>query len=305
MDKHLGFIGLGNMGAPMASRLIAAGYRLTVFDARREAIEALRAEGAQAAASPAEVASATDTVLLSLPTPAVVREVALGAKGIIAGKSVKTMIDLSTTGSTVAREIAAALADRGIAAVDSPVSGGVAGAIKGTLAVMVACPRPLFADLEPMLKHIGRVFFIGEHPGMGQTMKLANNLLSATALAATSEAIVFGVKAGLDPAIMCEVINAGSGRNTATEDKFPRQVLPRRFAHGFTTGLMYKDVMLCLEEAEAAGVPMLVANAVRALWARARAELGAESDLTTIVQVIERAAGVEVKGSARQEGSHG
>jgi hypothetical protein len=140
---------------------------------------------------------------------------------------------------------------------------------------------------------------------MGQTMKLANNLLSATALAATSEAIVFGVKAGLDPAIMCEVINAGSGRNTATEDKFPRQVLPRRFAHGFTTGLMYKDVMLCLEEAEAAGVPMLVANAVRALWARARAELGAESDLTTIVQVIERAAGVEVKGSARQEGSHG
>jgi hypothetical protein len=305
MDKHLGFIGLGNMGVPMASRLVDAGYRLTVFDVRRDAVDALRAKGAQAAGSPAEVASATETVLLSLPTPAIVREVALGANGVIEGKSVKTMLDLSTTGARTAREIAAALGARGITAVDSPVSGGVAGAIKGTLAVMVACPRALFASLEPMLKHIGKVFFIGEQPGMGQTMKLANNLLSATALAATSEAIVFGVKAGLDPAIMCDVINAGSGRNTATEDKFPRQILTRRFEQGFTTGLMYKDVMLCLGEAEAAGVPMAVASAVRALWARAHAELGAESDITTIVQIVERAAGVEVKGRARQEASRG
>jgi 3-hydroxyisobutyrate dehydrogenase-like beta-hydroxyacid dehydrogenase len=299
MDKHLGFIGLGNMGVPMASRLVDAGYRLTVFDVRRDAVDALRAKGAQAAGSPAEVASATETVLLSLPTPAIVREVALGANGVIEGKLVKTMLDLSTTGARTAREIAAALGARGITAVDSPVSGGVAGAVKGTLAVMVACPRARFASLEPMLKHIGKVFFIGEQPGMGQTMKLANNLLSATAMAATAEAMVFGVKAGLDPAIMCDVINAGSGRNTATEDKFPRQVLPRRFEHGFTTGLMYKDVMLCLEEAEAAGVPMSVASAVRALWARAYAELGAGSDLTTIVKLVERAAGVKVKGSAQ------
>jgi 3-hydroxyisobutyrate dehydrogenase-like beta-hydroxyacid dehydrogenase len=289
----------------MASRLVDAGYRLTVFDVRRDAVDALRAKGAQAAGSPAEVSSATQTVLLSLPTPAIVREVALGANGVIEGKSVKTMLDLSTTGARTAREIAAALGARGITAVDSPVSGGVAGAIKGTLAVMVACPRALFADLEPMLKHIGKVFFIGEQPGMGQTMKLANNLLSATALAATSEAIVFGVKAGLDPAIMCDVINAGSGRNTATEDKFPRQILTRRFEQGFTTGLMYKDVMLCLGEAEAAGVPMAVASAVGAGGGRAPPGLGAESDITTIVQIVERAAGVEVKGRARQDASRG
>jgi 3-hydroxyisobutyrate dehydrogenase-like beta-hydroxyacid dehydrogenase len=131
---------------------------------------------------------------------------------------------------------------------------------------------------------------------MGQTMKLANNLLSATATAATAEALVFGVKSGLDPTVMCEVINAGSGRNTASQDKFPRQVLTRKFAQGFATGLMYKDVRLCLEEAEAAGVPMAVSTAVRDLWARANQELGADTDITTIVQLVERAAGVEVKG---------
>jgi len=257
------------------------------------------AKGARAAASPAAVASAVDTVLLSLPDPSIVRKVALGtgnADGVIAGTAVKTVLDLSTTGAVAAREIAAALAAKGIVAVDSPVSGGVAGAVNGTLAVMVACRRSLFTELEPMLKHIGKVFFIGEQPGMGQTMKLANNLLSATATAATAEAIVFGVKAGLDPAVMCEVINAGSGRNTASQDKFPRQVLTRKFNQGFATGLMYKDVRLCLEEAEAAGAPMAVSAAVRALWARANEELGAASDITAIVQLLERAAGVEVKG---------
>jgi len=296
MDKHIGFIGLGNMGVPMASRLVDAGYRLTVFDVRREAVDALRAKGAQAAASPAEVASATETVLLSLPTPAIVREVALGAGGIISGSKVRTVIDLSTTGARMAREIAAVLAEKGIVAVDSPVSGGVAGAIAGTLAVMVACPQARFADLQPMLAVFGKVFFIGEQPGMGQTMKLANNLLSATATAATAEAIVFGVKSGLDPTVMCDVINAGSGRNTASQDKFPRQVLTRKFNQGFATGLMYKDVRLCLEEAEAAGVPMTVSTGVRELWARANEELGAGSDMTAIVQLLERATGVEVKG---------
>jgi len=295
MDKHLGFIGLGKMGVPMASRLVDAGYRLTVFDVRREAVDGMRAKGAQAAASPAEVASATQTVLLSLPTPPIVREVALGAGGVSSGSKVKTVIDLSTTGASVAREVAAALAAKGITAVDSPVSGGVAGAVAGTLAVMVAGPQALFAELQPMLAIFGKVFFIGERPGMGQTMKLANNLLSATAMAATAEAVVFGVKSGLDPAVMCDVINAGSGRNTASQDKVPRQVLTRKFAQGFATGLMYKDVRLCLEEAEAAGVPMAVAAGVRALWARANEELGPDSDMTAIVQLIERAAGVEVK----------
>jgi 3-hydroxyisobutyrate dehydrogenase-like beta-hydroxyacid dehydrogenase len=292
MAKQVGFIGLGRMGEPMALRLVAAGYELVVHDVRPEGVAALTAKGARAAASPAEVAAAVDTVLLSLPTPPIVRDIA--AK-VGTGK-VKTVIDLSTTGATAAREIAAGLAAKGITAVDSPVSGGVAGAVAGTLAVMVAGPRALCKDLEPMLAVFGKVFFIGERPGMGQTMKLANNLLSATAMAATSEAIVFGVKSGLDPAVMCDVINAGSGRNTASMDKVPRQVITRKFAQGFATGLMYKDVRLCLEEAESAGVPMPVSTAVRTMWARATDELGGDSDMTAIIQLLERGAGVVVKG---------
>jgi 3-hydroxyisobutyrate dehydrogenase-like beta-hydroxyacid dehydrogenase len=294
MDKQIGFIGLGNMGMPMASRLIDAGYQLTVFDVRKKSMDALVARGASAAASAAAVASAVETVLLSLPDPAIVRSVVLGKDGVIAGSRVKAVLDLSTTGATAAMEIAAALAAKGITGVDSPVSGGVTGAVKGTLAVMVACPRPLFEKLEPMLLHIGKVFFIGDRPGMGQTMKLANNFLSATAMAATAEAVAFGVKAGLDPATMIEVINAGSGRNTATEAKFPRSILTRKFDFGFTTGLMYKDVKLCLEEAAAANVPMPVATAVREQWRRTAESIGPEKDFTTIAQLVERDAGVEI-----------
>jgi 3-hydroxyisobutyrate dehydrogenase-like beta-hydroxyacid dehydrogenase len=291
--KHVGFIGLGRMGLPMASHLLSAGYQLTVHDVRRESCAALEAKGARYAATPAAVGAAVDTVLLSLPTPPIVREVAFA---VASGGKVKTVIDLSTTGATMAREIAAALAPKGIVAVDSPVSGGVTGAVKATLAVMVACPKAMFADLEPMLKHLGKVFFIGERPGMGQTMKLCNNLLSATAVAATSEAIVFGVKAGLDPTVMVDVINAGSGRNTATEAKFPKSILPRSFDFGFAMGLMYKDVKLCLEEAEAAGAPMRVASAVRELWQLANDEIGPDKDFTELIKVLERRAGVEVKG---------
>ena len=295
MDKHLGFIGLGKMGNPMAQRLLDAGYQLTVFDVRTESVAALVARGARAATSPAALADAVETVLLSLPDPAIVREVVLGANGVGTGTMVKTVIDLSTTGATAAREIAGALATKGIIGVDSPVSGGVAGAVKGTLAVMVACPQTLFVDLQPMLKTFGRVFFVGVEAGMGQTMKLANNLLSATAMAATSEAIVFGVKAGLDPAIMVDVINAGSGRNAASQDKFPKAILPRTFDFGFTNALMYKDVRLCLEEAAAAGVPMTVGSAVREIWKRTCEEIGGDQDFTTIAQLVERAAGVEIK----------
>ncbi|MGH8741528.1 MAG: NAD(P)-dependent oxidoreductase [Burkholderiales bacterium] len=297
--KHVGFIGLGRMGQPMASNLLKAGYQLTVYDISQEALAALEAKGARRAASPAAVASAVDTVLLSLPTPPIVREVVLGANGVAAGSKVKTVIDLSTTGATVAREIAAELAKKGITAVDSPVSGGVSGAVKATLAVMVACRKPLYAELEPMLKHIGKVFFIGERPGMGQTMKLCNNLLSATAVAATSEAVVFGVKSGLDPAVMIDVINAGSGRNTASQDKFPRSILPRSFDFGFAMGLMYKDVRLCLEEAEAAGAQMWIATAVRRLWQLANDEIGPDKDFTELIKVLERRAGVELKGGSR------
>lgn len=300
MGKAIGFIGLGNMGEHMAGRLLDAGHQLTVFDIRDDAMAVLVDRGATAAASPALVASLVETVITSLPTPDIVKAVALGADGVISagpGSKIKTLVDLSTIGSRVAREIAAELAAKDITFVDSPVSGGVAGARNGTLAVMVACPDRHYSDLAEMLRPLGNVFHVGAEPGLGQTMKLANNLLSAAALSITSEAMVMGVKAGLDPAIMLDVINAGSGRNTATSDKFPKAILNRAFDRGFANGLMNKDVELFLAEAAALDTPADVASAVGRSWQTACAELGSDADFTTIVQCVEKRAGVEVKSN--------
>jgi 3-hydroxyisobutyrate dehydrogenase-like beta-hydroxyacid dehydrogenase len=293
-EQHIGFVGLGQMGGPMTRRLIAAGHALAVHDVRPEAVTALVGAGAAAAGSPAEVADRAEVVLVSLPTPEAVRDVALGAEGLIHGSAMRTYVDLSTTGQTVAVEVAKVLGERGVVTLDAPVSGGVRGATEGTLAVMVAGPAAGLERVRPLLEAFGRVFHVGERPGLGQLMKLANNFLSATAIAATAEAIVLGVKGGLDPAVMLDVINAGTGRNSATSDKFPRQVLSGRYAAGFTTGLLTKDLDLCAAAAEALGVPMPVAAEVRAQWRRAVAEMGADADITRIVALIERAAGARI-----------
>jgi len=293
---EIGFIGLGKMGFPMARRLIEANNRLFVFDQREEAVDRLVALGARAASSPKDVADHAETVMASLPSLQASLEVATGTDGVIEGKRVRRFVDLSTVGSQMAVQICDLLAKRKLVQLDSPVSGGVGGAEKGTLAVMVSGPRADFEAVKPALEVIGKVFFIGEKPGSAQTMKLANNLLSATAVVATSEAVVMGVKAGLDPAVMIDVINAGSGMNTASRDKFPRSILPRSFDFGFATGLMVKDVRLCLEEAKSLGLSMEVAEAVGRSWEVAIGEMGAESDFTSAIKPIEKAAGVIVGG---------
>ncbi len=291
----IGFIGLGRMGFPMARRLIEAGHNLVAHDTRREAVDRLVALGAKAATSPKDVADRVETVMASLPSLDISLEVATGKDGVIEGSRVKRLVDLSTTGSQMAVRIHDELKKRNIIQIDSPVSGGVAGAEKGTLAVMVSGPRAEFDFLKPALEVIGKVFFISEKPGAGQTMKLANNYLSATAMVATSEAVVMGVKAGLDPKVMIDVINAGSGLNTASRDKFPRSVLPRSFDFGFATALMVKDVRLCLDEMKSMGLSMEVAEAVGRLWEVVIREMGPDSDFTSAIKPIEKAAGIEVR----------
>jgi 3-hydroxyisobutyrate dehydrogenase-like beta-hydroxyacid dehydrogenase len=291
---EIGFIGLGKMGQPMARRLIEAGHSLVIYDTRNDAVAPLIALGARVASSPADVADRVETVMASLPEPHIVARVAHGAGGVIEGKKVKRFIDLSTTGSRAAKEIAAALAKKNIVQIDSPVSGGVAGAQKGTLAVMVSGPAPDIDAVKDALAVFGKVFVVGDRPGMGQTMKLANNFLSACAMAATSEAVVMGVKAGLDPAVMVDVINHGTGRNTATTDKFPNRIIPRLFNAGFATALMTKDVRLCFEEANALGVPADVIGVVRTIWEQAYNEVGPDSDFTAVIKPIEKRAGVVV-----------
>src|ERR1700675_2211688 len=292
----IGFIGLGKMGFPMARRLIEAKHQLVVFDQRKEAVDQPVALRGEAASSPKDVADRAETVMASLPSLQASLEVATGKDGVSQGKLIKRFVDLSTVGSHMAVRIHDLLAKRNIVQLDSPVSGGVGGAEKGTLAVMVSGPKADFEAVKPALAVIGKVFFIGEKPGSAQTMKLANNFLSATAMVATSEAVVMGVKSGLDPAVMIDVINAGSGLNTASRDKFPRAILPRSFDFGFATGLMVKDVRLCLEEMRSLGLSMEVAEAVGRLWEVVIRENGADSDFTSAIKPIEKKAGVVVGG---------
>jgi 3-hydroxyisobutyrate dehydrogenase-like beta-hydroxyacid dehydrogenase len=291
---EIGFIGLGNMGQPMARRLIEAGHKLVIYDTRNDAVAPLVALGALVASSPQDVADRVETVMASLPSLKISEKVALGEGGVIHGKKVKRLIDLSTTGAPTAAAISAQLARKNIVQIDSPVSGGVGGAAKGTLAVMVSGPQADIDIVKDALSVFGKVFVIGHEPGMAQTMKVANNFLSATAMAATAEAVAMGVKAGLDPAVMIDVINAGSGRTTASEGKFPQAILPRTFNYGFGTALMLKDVRLCHEEAKSLGTPNHVMSAVLDQWEATNSEFGGDTDFTVIVQMIERKAGVVI-----------
>jgi 3-hydroxyisobutyrate dehydrogenase-like beta-hydroxyacid dehydrogenase len=295
-ERTIGFVGLGRMGGNMSARLIAAGHKLVVFDTSDQAVAPLLEKGAAVAGSPKDVGAAADIVCVSVPTPDIVHGVVLGPNGIAAGGRAKIVIDLSTTGPSMAKQVAEGLAPLGIAWIEAPVSGGIKGAREGTLAVMVSGPRAACDAVRDILEVFGRLFYVGEKPGLAQVAKLANNLLAASALVVSSEAMVMAAKAGIEAETMLDIINVSTGRNSATQDKFPRSVLPRTFDFGFATGLSYKDVRMCVDEAEAMGVPMVAGAAVRQMLAVTQAKFGADSDFTSICRVVEEWAGVEVKG---------
>lgn len=285
----LGLLGLGAMGSRIAARLLAGGWTLSVHDPDERAVAAALALGAERCGSPAEVAGCAEIVLLSLPTPEVVREV---AGELRAGGAIRLCIDLSTTGPAVSREIAASLGSAGIALLDAPVSGGVTGAEAGTLTVMAAGARATLEDARPLLGELAKsVFHVGPEPGMGQLAKVINNLLSATALVASGEAVALGVREGLQARVLLEVLNASSGRNSATAAKLPDAVLTRSFDFGFALSLMDKDVQICLREARAAGLELPVAEAVARAWAQAAEASAQGADCTEIVALIERRSG--------------
>jgi len=294
--KRIGFVGVGRMGGPMANRLIDAGYELVIFDTNSACTDPLVARGAVRVGSPKAVADETQVVLMSLPTPAIVWEVAAGNNGLIHGKQVKIAIDLSTTGPEMAMKVADQLAKKGISGFDCPVSGGIAGAVKGTLALMASGDANSYDIVKPILANLGNLFYVGGKAGMGQTMKVINNMISVTSLAITSEALVLGAKVGLDADMMIDVINAGSGKTGASMDKMPKYVLPRTFDFGFAIGLSAKDVRLCLEAGDSMGVPMPVGRAVVDFVHAVRDQYGEQADMTEMIKRIEAAAGVEVKG---------
>jgi 3-hydroxyisobutyrate dehydrogenase-like beta-hydroxyacid dehydrogenase len=278
----------------MARRLLDRGIAVSAYDLREEAVSSLAGLGAEPCSSALAVADSASVVLASLPTPDVVQEVACGPEGLAKGSQMRTFVDLSTTGAAVAEEVAGILEGQGIGYVDAPVSGGTRGAEAGTLAVMAA-GAPSTVDLvRPLLEVFGPVFVVGERPGQGQVAKVANNLLSAAATVMTSEAVLLGVKAGLDPRVLLDVFNAGSGRNTATADKFPRTVLPRSFDVGFRLSLMVKDLRLCRAEAQRRQSPLLVGSAIEQLWSLAEARSPEGVDSMWIVKLLEEWAETEI-----------
>lgn len=287
----LGFIGLGNMGGPMSANLVAglpqAGQTLVVHDAAGSAERA--PAGADPVADVAGVARAAAVVFLSLPDGPIVEAVADAIAGTPTLRT-RVVVDLSTIGVEAAESTAAALAQAGIAYLDAPVSGGVAGAKAASLALMAAGDRALFDELEGLLGTMAaHPFYVGERPGQGQAMKLLNNYLSATAQAASAEALLFGEGHGLAIATMLDVLNAASGRNTATADKLPRVLLRGEERLGFTAALMRKDVRLYLARAESEGMPRSVASSVGAMWEAAAAAStgeGAGADVAALYPLL-------------------
>ncbi len=271
---EVGFIGLGNMGSALAANLVGAGHDVVTFDV---AGSARSPRGSTYVPTVAEVASRADIVVFSLPdgpiVERVVREV-LDAEG----RRTTHVLDTSTVGVHAAQTIAALLREHGISYVDAPVSGGAAGAKARTLAVMYAGTDEACAHVQPVLAGLSdRLYRVSDRPGAAQALKLANNFLSATALAATSEAIALGQAAGLDMATMLDVLNNSSGRNSATSDKFPQHVLTERYASGFAKSLMAKDIHLYLTAAREAGIAAEVGTVTAELWARfAAAEPGVD-----------------------------
>src|SRR5262245_51280315 len=262
MADTIGWIGVGSMGHRMSRHLVAAGHALVVADA--VSTEKAPPE-ARVAKSNADVAALADTIILSLPdgtvSEAVARELAAAAP-----RRVQTVIDTSTIGIEAAEAVDAILAAAGIHFIDAPVSGGTSGADKATLAIMMACPSESYERFKPLIGLMGKPFHVGPKPGQGQAVKLLNNFLSATALAATCEAIAFGTAQGIDMKTILDIVNASSGRNSATDDKFPRRIMLDKYDAGFAAKLQLKDIRLYLENARAAGIADEVARTVVGVW---------------------------------------
>lgn len=296
MNETVGFIGLGNMGAPMAGRLIDAGCALVVNDVRPDAARPLVARGAVWAASPAEVAAAAQTVITILPTSREVREVLLGPKGLLeALRPGSLVLEMTSADPSATRELEREVAARGSALIDAPVSGGVRGAREGTLAIMVGGDPALLERARPVLARMGRNIFHAGPVGAGHAIKLVNNMCSGGILALTIEAVAVAARAGVDPARAVEILQASSGRSNASDYKFPRFILNGAFDAGFAIRLMMKDLDGYGRLAQEAGVPSPVARAAAEIYRLAMARGMAEQDHTAIARLIEEWAGVPLR----------
>ncbi len=296
MSEPVGFIGLGHMGAPMAGRLLDAGYPLVVHDMRAAAAAPLLARGARAAASPAEVGAAAATVITILPTSREVRQVLLGPKGLLdALRPGSLVLEMTSADPSATRELAGEVAARGSALIDAPVSGGVRGATDGTPAIRVGADPARLERARPLLARMGKNIFHAGPVGTGHAIKLVNNMCSGGILALTIEAVAVAARSGVDPARAVEIIQASSGRSNASDYKFPRFILSGGFDAGFAIRLMLKDLDGYGRLAQEAGVPSPVARAAAEIYRLAMARGMAEQDHTAIAKLVEEWAGVALR----------
>ena len=300
MVTKIGFIGTGNMGAPMAANLAKPGRTMTVHDSRREAAAALIDGGAAWGASPAEVARASESVFLSLPGPREVEAVLEGADGVFAGIGAgSTIIDLSTNSPTVVRRLAEEATKRGVGFLDAPVSGGIRGARKGTLAVMVGGDAATFERHRPLFESIGEKIFHVGGVGAGNVAKLVNNMLCFLNMLGAGEALVLAGKAGIDLSVLREVVKAGSGASLMWEWG-SRAILEDKLQPTFTTTLAAKDIQLATALADELGVPFALGKRVEELLVGYRDGGFAAEDVLATVKSVEERAGIVVRGKGKQ-----
>lgn len=291
--ERIGFIGLGQMGAPMVRNLARAGFQVAVADANAQAVARIHAEVAcEAPASLAALGAGCRVAITMLPDGNAVREVLLAMN--LPRDAI--VIDMSSSSPMGTRELGRVLAERGVALVDAPVSGGVKKAVDGSLSIMAGGDPATIERVRPVLAAMGKQIFLTGPLGSGHAMKALNNYVSAAGLAAAAEAVLAGNRFGLDPAAIVAILNASTGKNNSTENKFPQFVLSRAFNSGFSLGLMVKDLRTALDVAHATGTPAPLGEACVEAWARAEQLLGGQVDHTAVVKYWERLAGSEIKG---------
>jgi len=285
---RIGYLGVGNMGLPMASRLLDAGHEVWVYDVRDDAMRPLLERQARRAASPRDLADACETVVVSLPTSKIFSSILEGDDGLLAGKRLKTLVNTCTVGAPFISRVESQCAEKGVTVIDAPISGGASGAKAGTLAIMISGDARKVTELMPVFQSWGRSIVVaGTAPGIAQTMKLVNNVLYAVAIVATSEAMTMAHEAGVPSGPMLEVLNNGTGRNFATMYMFPEAVIPRTFETGATIAILRKDVDLAIEQGEELGIPMWVCQAALLVMKHGAFQGRAQHDLSRSAQIVE------------------
>lgn len=287
MGRAVGFVGLGQMGLPMASRLVAAGATVRGADLSEEARRAFSSAGGLAVQSAREAAEGAAVLVTMLPNSRIVGEALCGSDGAVAAlPQGAVVVDMSSSEPLETRKLGEELATRGLGFIDAPVSGGVRRAVTGTLAIMAGGDPVLIERVRPLFAALGSTIFLVGPLGAGHAMKALNNYVSAAGLAAASEALIVGGAFGLDPALMVDVLNSSTGRNNSTETKMKPFVLSGTFGSGFGMALMAKDIGIAAGLAAAQSQPLPGLSAAASLWAEAASAMPAGTDHTAIYRFL-------------------